>query len=469
MAYIRIRKHYLHIPYLFLGLIELIVHGAIAYLMAGYLSDPIRDLLTGRIHNAGGASVYYAIVMACCSLAMGVYGALTREGFTNMVLRTIVSFFFLGSLAFTLTNSLMPSLMMSQGAMFWSIIVSFSSVIALRMIFAQAIDRQRLRRNVVIYGSGNMAGFLVESAKSEGLKETNIVGCIGSSFDERIPPSIHMSEPENWIAFVRRHKVSEIVVAQDERRRSEGGGVPLYEFLLLKLSAVSICEAVTFYEREFTRLKIPLLSRSWMLYSDGFHYSKTRDTAKRIFDLVVSLGLLLILAPLMIPTAIAVFLETGRPILYHQNRVGFNGKVFRIYKFRSMRTDAEKGGKAIWAKKNDNRVTRVGAIIRNTRLDELPQLYNVIKGEMSFVGPRPERPEFVKDLSEKLDHYEIRHTVKPGLMGWAQLKYPYGASVEDAKNKLEYDLYYTKNHSLLMDLLIMIQTVEVVLLGKGVH
>ena len=468
MAYIRIRKHYLHIPYLFLGLIELLAHGIIAYLIIGNRAASI-PVLPGAVEHIVGPTIYYAVVMACCSLAMGVYSALTREGFTNMVLRTIVSFFLLGSLAFTITSSLVPALMMSQGAMFWSIIASFSSVIVLRMIFAQVFDRQSLRRNVVIYGSGNMAGFLVESAKAEGLKETNIIGCVGAKFDERIPPEMHMAEPESWLSFVKTHKVSEIVVAQDERRRSEGGGVPLYEFLLLKLSAVSICEAVSFYEREFTRLKIPLLSHSWMLYSDGFHYSKSRDAAKRMFDLVISLGLLLVLAPLMIPTAIAVFLESGRPILYHQDRVGYNGKPFRIYKFRSMRKDAEKAGKAIWAQKNDSRITRVGAIIRNTRLDELPQLYNVIKGEMSFVGPRPERPEFVKDLSEKLDHYDIRHTVKPGLMGWAQLKYPYGASVEDAKNKLEYDLYYTKNHSLLMDLLIMIQTVEVVLLGKGVH
>jgi len=173
--------------------------------------------------------------------------------------------------------------------------------------------------------------------------------------------------------------------------------------------------------------------------------------------------------PFIILTALAVFLETGRPILYSQKRVGMLGKEFRIYKFRSMRQDAEKDGKARWASTNDDRVTRVGAFIRNTRLDELPQIYNVIKGEMSIVGPRPERPEFVSELKEKIPFYDTRHYVKPGLMGWAQLKYPYGASVEDAKGKLEYDLYYSKNHSLVMDFLIMIQTVEVVLLGKGVR
>jgi lipopolysaccharide/colanic/teichoic acid biosynthesis glycosyltransferase len=170
----------------------------------------------------------------------------------------------------------------------------------------------------------------------------------------------------------------------------------------------------------------------------------------------------------MLLTALAVKLESPGAVLYHQIRVGLNGRAFRIYKFRSMRQDAEKNG-AVWAKKNDSRVTRVGAFIRNTRLDELPQLYNVFAGHMSFIGPRPERPEFVTELAQQIPFYEMRHKVKPGLMGWAQLKYPYGASVEDAKNKLQYDLYYTKNHSFFMDMLIMIQTVEIILLGKGVH
>jgi len=468
VAYIRIRKHYLQIPYLVLGCIEMAGHGVLAHFFSAELTPPPEFSFLEQPPMLR-ETLFYALVMACCSLAMGVYSAVTRESFTNMVLRTIVSFFLLGSLTFTLSGFILPSLTLHQSPLFWSIISSFFMVLTMRLVFNRVIDSQQLRRNAVVYGSGKMAGFLVESAAEEGLKETRIIGCIGAQFDGRIPEQLRFEEPDDWQAFIKEHDITEIVVAQDERRRSEGGGVPLYEFLLLKLRAVSISEAIAFSEREFTRMKIPLLSTSWMLYSDGFRNSKSRDYAKRIFDLTISISLLILIAPLMIPTALAVFLESGRPILYHQNRVGYNGRQFRIYKFRSMRQDAEKGGKAIWASKNDSRVTRVGAIIRNTRLDELPQLYNVIRGEMSFVGPRPERPEFVEDLSKKLDYYDVRHTVKPGLMGWAQLKYPYGASEEDAKNKLEYDLYYTKNHSFLMDLLIMIQTVEVVLLGKGVH
>jgi sugar transferase (PEP-CTERM system associated) len=226
---------------------------------------------------------------------------------------------------------------------------------------------------------------------------------------------------------------------------------------------------VDFYERELKKANLDMVYPSWILFSDGFSASRSRAFVKRFVDLVLSLMLLVIMSPFIILTAIAVFLETGRPVLYSHKRTGLLGKEFRIYKFRSMRQDAEKDGKARWASANDNRVTRVGGFIRNTRLDELPQIYNVIKGEMSFVGPRPERPEFVFELKEKIPFYDTRHYVKPGLMGWAQLKYPYGASVEDAKGKLEYDLYYSKNHSLLMDTLIMIQTVEVVLLGKGVR
>jgi exopolysaccharide biosynthesis polyprenyl glycosylphosphotransferase len=205
------------------------------------------------------------------------------------------------------------------------------------------------------------------------------------------------------------------------------------------------------------------------VFADGFSASRSRDISKRLFDIAICLVLAVVLLPAIALAAFLVFIESGRPILYSQVRVGLNGKPFKIYKIRSMTKDAEKGGKAVWASANDARITRVGAFIRNTRLDEIPQLWNVVRGDMSFVGPRPERPEFVDQLNEEVPFYEYRHSVKPGLMGWAQLNYPYGASVEDAKGKLEYDLYYTKNHSFIMDLLIMIQTVEVVLLGKGVH
>jgi sugar transferase (PEP-CTERM system associated) len=323
----------------------------------------------------------------------------------------------------------------------------------------------------VIYGAGERANtLLLDLAPEIDALGVEVVGCVVSG-DETVvvDPSLLIPRPEQWLAFVKQRQISEIVVSPDERRRGEGGAFPLDDFLDCKLAGVPATDGLSFCERELGKIDITLLKPSWMLFSDGFNYSKRRMIAKRLFDLALASLFALVLWPFMLLTALAIRLESKGSVLYHQQRVGLNGKSFRIYKFRSMRMDAEKEGKAIWAQKNDSRITRVGAFIRNTRLDELPQLYNVLSGTMSFVGPRPERPEFVKDLIGQIPFYDTRHRVKPGLMGWAQLKYPYGASVEDAKNKLQYDLYYTKNHGFLMDILIMIQTVEIILLGKGVH
>ncbi len=206
-----------------------------------------------------------------------------------------------------------------------------------------------------------------------------------------------------------------------------------------------------------------------MVCGDGFRYRLLRDKVKRDFDMVICSLLLVLAWPLMLCAVLAIFIETGRPVLYKQTRTGLNGRPFSIYKFRSMTQDAEKGGKAVWAAANDARVTGVGSFIRNTRIDELPQIFNVLRGDMSFVGPRPERPEFVEQLNQQLPYYDFRHRVKPGLMGWAQLNYPYGASIEDGEGKLVYDLYYVKNYSFMLDVMIVVQTVEVILLGKGVR
>jgi sugar transferase (PEP-CTERM system associated) len=297
-----------------------------------------------------------------------------------------------------------------------------------------------------------------------------LLGVIPCSKSETAIDSEHfLPYPYDWDTFTKEHNISEVVVAPDERRSSEGASIPVDELLDCKLRGIRVTEPLAFIERELLRIEVSLLRPSWALFSSGFIYSQTRDIIKKVFDISLALLLLVLVWPFMILTALAVYLESGGPVIYKQVRTGLYGKDFSIYKFRSMTQNAEKDGKAVWATKNDARVTRVGAFIRNTRLDELPQLYNVLVGDMSFVGPRPERPEFVEELNETIPFYDARHKVKPGLMGWAQLKYPYGASVEDAQNKLKYDLYYVKNHSFFLDILIVIQTVEVVLLGKGVH
>jgi sugar transferase (PEP-CTERM system associated) len=466
LSYIRLNKHYIHLPYLFLGMAEAVLLGAAAWASQHFelASEPTAAA------NHWAQIIIFSSVLSCCTLSMGVYMALVREGFGSMVLRTLVSFFLLGSLSLFLLGMLFGEELIPQSLIFWGVIFATGLVVIARFIFVKVVDTQQLKRRVVVYGAGVRAEkLLADLAPDISILGVQIVGCVASA-DEAIAvdPLLVIDEPQDWLAFVRQAQISEIVISPDERRRSSGSVFPLSQFLDCKLAGIESSDALSFCERELGKIDITLLQPSWMLFSDGFKYSKRRSIAKRLFDLILASAFFAVLWPFMLLTAIAVRLESKGPVLYHQIRIGLNGKPFRIYKFRSMRQDAEKNG-AVWAQKGDSRVTRVGAFIRNTRLDELPQLYNVLAGQMSFVGPRPERPEFVIDLAKQIPFYETRHKVKPGLMGWAQLKYPYGASVEDAKNKLQYDLYYTKNHSFLMDLLIMIQTVEIVLLGKGVH
>lgn len=473
MPYIRLNKHYVHLPYLFLGITEAVLLGLAVWLAQGLLvtlADANHTWPIGREIN-WPSLIVFSCIFSCCTLSMGVYTALVREGFSSMVLRTLVSFFLLGSLCLMIINWIFGDELIGQRVGFWAVIIATALVLLVRSIFLRVVDTEKLKRRVVIYGAGVRAKKLLEDLEpSRASLGVEIVGCIPSPNDEVVVDStLIMEEPKEWVSFVKKLHISEIIITPDERRHRNGDIFPLSQFLDCKLAGTPSCDGLSFYERELGKIDISLLQPSWMLFSDGFKYSNRGMIAKRLFDLVLASMFFLVLWPFMLLTAIAVKLESPGAILYHQVRVGHNGKVFRIYKFRSMRQDAEKAGKAIWAQKNDARITRVGAFIRNTRLDELPQLYNVFAGHMSFVGPRPERPEFVTDLGKQIPFYDTRHKVKPGLMGWAQLKYPYGASVEDAKNKLQYDLYYTKNHSFLMDILIMIQTVEIILLGKGVH
>jgi len=240
------------------------------------------------------------------------------------------------------------------------------------------------------------------------------------------------------------------------------------DLLECKMEGVKIVDAASFYERESRKVALEMVTHGWLVFSDGFSVSSVFGFGKRSLDILAATILLLAGLPLMALTAIAIKIEDGlaAPVFYSQERVGLNGRVFRVHKFRSMTTDAEKNG-AVWASKNDTRVTRVGDFIRKVRIDELPQIFNVINGTMAFVGPRPERPIFVEKLSERIPFYSERHRVKPGLTGWAQLCFAYADNEEDTREKLRYDLYYIKNQSLLLDLLIIIQTVEVVLFKKG--
>ncbi|NVD36678.1 TIGR03013 family XrtA/PEP-CTERM system glycosyltransferase [Marinobacter lutaoensis] len=468
MSYIRFRKHYLHIPYLVLALLEFgVLFGTFSFL-AVFLTFGAAG--QGGPGNELGAAFLFAFILSCGTLAMGGYLAMVQESLSALFYRTLVAYCLVGGLGLTLVYVVLPQADPGSTNLLWAVLLASAMVILLRLVFLKLVDSEQLVRRVVIFGAGEFAASLLEEYQQHmRALGVRIIGCIPENSNHVVAADTLLTAPYDFYQFCRQNRVSEIVVAQQERRRNEGGWLPVPELMECKLRGIAVTSALDFCERELKKAKLDMVQPSWIVFSEGFKASKVRNFTKRFVDLALSLMLLLVMAPFILLTAIAVFLETGRPILYSQNRVGMLGKEFRIFKFRSMRQDAEKDGKARWASANDARVTRVGAFIRNTRLDELPQIYNVLKGEMSIVGPRPERPEFVSELKEKIPFYDTRHYVKPGLMGWAQLKYPYGASVDDARGKLEYDLYYSKNHSLVMDFLIMIQTVEVVLLGKGVR
>ena len=264
----------------------------------------------------------------------------------------------------------------------------------------------------------------------------------------------------------RNLKTDEIVVAVSERR---GGSMPLRELLDCKLQGIKVVDLASHFEQTLGQIRLDSLYAGWLIFGDGFRQGSLRSGVKRLFDIACASILILLALPVMLIAAVFIVLEDGFPLLYRQERVGLNGRLFNVIKFRSMRRDAEKDGKPVWARAKDNRVTRVGQIIRKLRIDELPQLFSVLKGDMSLVGPRPERPFFVDQLTKEIPFYAVRHSVKPGVTGWAQVRYHYGATVEDSAEKLQYDLYYVKNHSLFLDLVVLFETVGVVLTGKGAH
>ena len=281
---------------------------------------------------------------------------------------------------------------------------------------------------------------------------------------KEVPASGLLSTEKSLTDIVLEQQVDQIVVALYERR---GGSMPLRELLDCKLQGVRVVDIATYFEATLGQIRLDAVSAGWLIFGDGFNQGLARTMTKRLFDIVCATLLILLALPVMLVTGILILIESGGPILYQQERVGLNGRLFNVVKFRSMRTDAEKDGKPRWASTTDDRVTRVGRVLRKARIDELPQLFSVLKGDMSLVGPRPERPYFVDKLTQEIPYYAVRQSVKPGVTGWAQVRYHYGASVKDSAEKLQYDLYYVKNHSLFLDLVVLFETVGVVLMFKG--
>jgi sugar transferase (PEP-CTERM system associated) len=359
-----------------------------------------------------------------------------------------------------------PALMIGDGIFVSALFVFVVGILGWRLLFNSVTRSLHLEERILVVGTGDAARKLTRQILDQKDFAYRVVGFIDDDprrVGERIVNPGIIGTPADIPRLIAEHQIDRIVVGLADRR----GRFPVDELLRAKLSGVRVEDATTTYERVTGKILIDDLRPSWLIFSDGFRVSRLTRWMKRGIDLTLATMLAVLSAPFMLLTAIAVALESGFPVLYCQERVGENGKTFTLCKFRSMRTDAEEDGRPVWARDGDVRVTRVGRFIRLTRLDELPQLWNVLMGDMSFVGPRPERPFFVAELSNEIPFYQQRHVVKPGITGWAQVKYRYGASIEDATEKLRYDLYYIKHLSIFFDLTIVFDTVKVVLFRKG--
>jgi sugar transferase (PEP-CTERM system associated) len=417
--------------------------------------------LTGNLVPA----LVFAVSVVAFNGAFGLYRRDLRLGFGTYVCRLLIAMLVGAPLAYVAANML-PGGERFQHVFGQAVILAFAGLIVVRHIVVSPLLRSLHPHRLLVLGTGPEARVVeqaLESADAPGIK---LVGFYAlKSRPERLVSSSRIL-PEGSVLddTVKELGISEIIVAVRDQR---GGVLSLRSLVECRINGVQITDMPRFFERIHGRIPIDSLKASWLIYGPGFRQGWWRSFIKRTFDVVVSSTLIILTLPISIVTAILIALEAGGPVIYRQDRVGLRGHTFSLLKFRSMRADAEPDGKPAWATVGDPRVTRLGAFLRRSRIDELPQLLNVLRGEMSLVGPRPERPVFVTMLTEQIPFYAVRHSVKPGITGWAQVRYSYGANTEESMRKLEYDLYYIKNHSLFLDLSIMFATVRVVLLGEG--
>ena len=466
MGSVKLFRHHVRAAFIWLAVLE-----CLSFVFSVYLGAHMRfvgapEVVSEFIGPIFPRAATFALVMLASMAAMGLYQQRMREGASGILIRTIGAFLLM-SLILSVIFYIFPGLFFGRGALGLSILISFLFVILNRSVFNRVVDHARLKRNVLVLGAGVRAGSLLHGLRRKSDRRgVHFVGFIHVDGEDDQVNEEHVIHLEGSICdYVTANEVDEILVAVDDRRR----GLPIDDLLDCKLMGVAVVDSVSFFERELGKIMLEFVTPGWMVFADGFGMGSIRAMSKRGFDLTTSFLLLMCTWPIMLLVALAVWIEEGYgvPLIYRQQRVGLNGKLFNVLKFRSMGVDAEKDGKAVWASKNDTRITRVGRLIRSCRVDELPQIINVMVGDMAFVGPRPERPEFVEKLRKTIPHYGARHQVKPGIAGWAQLCYPYGATDNDAREKLQYDLYYVKNNSLFLDVLILVQTLEVVLFGKG--
>lgn len=466
---IRIFKLYIPASLLVLAIFEFLSLMFSMYFGVGlrFVDDP-AEITSLHLPESVGViypkALVYALVFMVGLASMGLYQRRFRHGIAGMFLRA-VSGFVLGSVGLSLIYYAFPELHLGRGILAYSIITSIVLITLLRVLFIKTIDQDVLKKRVLVLGSGNLANQIGSQLRRRtDQRGFQIIAYVHVSGEKDVVNENMIVRPEvPLLTIATQMQIDEVVVAVEERRNRS---FPVHELLDCKLSGIDVIELQSFFEREVGKLKLDILNPSWLIFSDGFSQSSFKVFVKRVFDVLMSMVLLLVTWPFMLLVVVAIKLSDGGPVLYKQVRVGQHWRLFNVYKFRSMTVNAESSG-VQWAQKNDSRVTKVGSIIRKTRLDELPQLFNVIRGDMSFVGPRPERPEFVTSLSEKIPYFAERHRVKPGITGWAQVCYPYGASEKDSLEKLQFDMYYIKNYSIFLDLVIILQTAHEIVWGRG--
>ena len=457
---IRIFNHYVHRSalrgiFFDLGLVVLVALLAVGFNLGS---------LNQAVPLAGKHVVSFAACLFVINSASGLYETAGAGTVGRSMARALMVLLVALPLTYAIFG-LLPSSFADRSSIQLSMMAGVSALILRRAYLSHTLSAPTRRTRILIFGAGPAAQVVGNTLRAAD-PNADIVGYVAGP-NEREPavPAADILEPDDTLPrMAQRLGVDEIVVALTERR---AGSMPLRQLLDCKVSGTKVYDLNTHFEKTLGQIRIDFLSASWLIFGDGFNQGAWRTAVKRVFDIVCATILCLLGLPIMVVAAALIKLESAGPILYRQERVGQNGRTFSIAKFRSMRTDAEKDGKPRWASANDDRVTRIGHIIRRLRIDELPQLLNVLRGDMSLVGPRPERPFFVDQLTQEIPFYALRHSVKPGVTGWAQVRYPYGATVEDSQEKLQYDLYYVKNHTLFLDLVVLMETVGVVLTGKG--
>ena len=438
-----------------LGLILLVAVIAVALQVSSFQQ---------AVPMAGTQVVSFAACVFAISSASGLYESTATASLGRSVVRAILVL--LAALPVTyLIFSFLPAGFTNPETVQYSTMAGVAALVLRRAYLAHSSASAVGRTRILIFGVGTAAQAVAATLRKRD-PNAHIVGFVpGPNEREPAVPAADIISLQGTLPeLVYELGVEEIVVALTERR---AGSMPLRQLLDCKVSGIKVYDLATHFEKTLGQIRLDYLNASWLIFGDGFNQGTWRTAVKRVFDILSATVLIIVSAPVMLIAAICIKLESAGPALYRQERVGQNGRGFSIAKFRSMRTDAEKDGKPRWASANDDRVTRVGNIIRRLRIDELPQLFNVLRGDMSLVGPRPERPFFVDQLTQEIPFYALRHSVKPGVTGWAQVRYAYGATVEDSQEKLQYDLYYVKNHALFLDLVVLIETVGVVLTGRG--